>query len=401
MENSEIITIKAEPKKLHYLEGIRALMAFNVILCHFICAYYPMMYIYDESLYGKTSLSIFSTTPLSALVNGSIAVCFFFVLTGFLVGMSVFSKPTKIALIEKKSINRYIRLLPVIALTTLFTFITMKLGLQRHLNITDPQADLEFLSEYCNFNPTLPNLIKNMFYSPFLSKSDYIGPFWTIRYEFWGYIICLLVASILKDSKWRRVWYIGISFVFCRTIGWDYVVFMFGLFVADIKYNSNPTILNTHYEKILKNKVFRFFVLVLGIFLACLPMVYRSIYSVFYYIPVHSRAIRGMGLALLLYLSLDSRVTQKILGCKPLVYLGSLSFETYAIHWPLMLTVEASLFLMFRKTRSYHFSAIMSLIITVVVIYIASILLSMLIKYSKIYIHKLIDKLKNKEKQEK
>jgi len=79
--------------KLAYLEGIRGLMAFNVVLCHFICIYYPQMYFPDFEGVSKGFLCYFSTTPLSILINGNIAVQYFFVLTGFLVGKTFLQGP--------------------------------------------------------------------------------------------------------------------------------------------------------------------------------------------------------------------------------------------------------------------------------------------------------------------
>ncbi len=79
-----------EQDRLEYLDGIRSLMAINVVLCHFVEVYYPQMYYqaYAESMGGV--LSWFASTPLSVLVNGNVAVQYFFVLTGFLVARSVF-----------------------------------------------------------------------------------------------------------------------------------------------------------------------------------------------------------------------------------------------------------------------------------------------------------------------
>ena len=37
-------------RKLTHLEGMRALMALNVLLCHFACVYYPQMYFTGEHL---------------------------------------------------------------------------------------------------------------------------------------------------------------------------------------------------------------------------------------------------------------------------------------------------------------------------------------------------------------
>lgn len=34
-----------EQDRLEYLDGIRSLMAINVVLCHFVEVYYPQMYI--------------------------------------------------------------------------------------------------------------------------------------------------------------------------------------------------------------------------------------------------------------------------------------------------------------------------------------------------------------------
>ena len=73
-------------KNLLFLDGMRALMAINVILCHFVCVYFPEMYFPEK----VGTLNLFATTPLNVLVNGNVAVVFFFALTGFLVGRSVF-----------------------------------------------------------------------------------------------------------------------------------------------------------------------------------------------------------------------------------------------------------------------------------------------------------------------
>ena len=164
--------------KLYYLEGMRGLMAFNVLLCHFVCVYFPQMYFQDFAIESTSFLSAFATTPLTVLVNGNIAVMYFMALTGFLVGMSVFTKKTcGIGSVIKKSISRYTRLLPIIFITTLVTYIMMKFNLMRHLLITDDLVNTSFLSEYCNFSPNIKSLLLNIFIKPFLQGSDFVGLF--------------------------------------------------------------------------------------------------------------------------------------------------------------------------------------------------------------------------------
>lgn len=376
--------------KLSYLEGMRALMVLNVILCHFVCVYYPEMYF---TAY-KGPLSCFATTPLSALVNGNIAVVFFFVLTGFLVGRSTFLKEVDIKLIRTKSVNRYLRLLPVVVIVTAFTFVTMKLGLQYHLAITNENVNMNFLYTYCNFEASLGSLISNSLFWPFVDYSAYVGPFWTISYELWGYIIVLLTAYVLKDSRYRRIIYFIIMVVMVVCLDAYYSIFVLGLFVADLAFNKNPTICDKFYKKIITNKVFLAISFCASVYFACCPMYEDSVlYSFWYKLPILNHILlRGFGMALFVWVSANSTLIQKILSVKPLVRLGEVSFETYALHWPLMLSCEAGLFLLFSKSLSYNIAVILSFVITLIIIYVTSILLHMGIKR----INKIIDMFQRK-----
>lgn len=370
-------------KKLFHLEGMRALMALNVILCHFVCVYYPEMYFVGEEFTGP--LSFFATTPFSALVNGNIAVVFFFALTGFLVGRSVFLKNDGIKALPGKVVNRYLRLLPTVAIATLLTFLTMKLGLQNHLKITNENVHTSFLSSYCNFDATAVNLLGNIFFEPFIRTSTYVGPFWTIKYEFWGYIFVFAMASLLKKSKWRRLLYVMIAAALTAVSKDSYFcVFAFGLFVADIEFNEIPTLCGKLYRRLLTRKAFVVACFFAAAYFACCPM-YRTarLYSFWYKIPMLTPTLfRGMGMALFIWVSLKSRCIQKVLSCKPLVFLGEMSFETYAIHWPLMLTCEAGLFLVLEKHLQYNAAALLAFAITLIAIYICSYAFRLITKQS-------------------
>ena len=107
--------MNAKKRKTHlpYLEGLRGVMAVNVILSHFVIVYYPEMY-FPEYAQDGGLLTLFAKTPLSIFVNGNIAVQFFFVLTGFLVCRSVIlNDAERPSLIVEKFINRYFRLVVV------------------------------------------------------------------------------------------------------------------------------------------------------------------------------------------------------------------------------------------------------------------------------------------------
>lgn len=393
MNNSNRTVSKEPINKLYYLDGMRGLMAINVILCHFVCVYFPQMYFQSSAQESSDFLSLFATTPLSATVNGNIAVMYFMALTGFLVGMSTFTKKASgIGWFVKKSISRYTRLLPIVFIATLITYFTMVFNFQKHLLITDSLVNISFLKDYCNFNPNIKSLLINIFIKPFLQRSDYVGPFWTIKYEFLGYILTLLLAMMLKNNKYRRFLYVATSILIMvlSAIGFPlvdmhYVVFIMGLFVADLKFNQEQTILSKYYSSFLNSKRCLTICYVVGIYFACCTMFRTPLYSWWFSIPVINKSLlRGLGVAILIFAFTQTEVVKNLLSWKPLLILGDCSFETYAIHWPLMLSLEAYLFIVFRENLSYNVSTLLSFVITLLVIYLVSFLIHFLVeKYNK------------------
>lgn len=378
--------------KLQYLDGMRGLMAINVILCHFVCVYFPQMYFEATAKESLGVLSLFATTPLTAAVNGNIAVMYFMALTGFLVGMRTFTKRSRgIRAFVKKSISRYTRLLPVVLLATLATYMMMVCNLQKHLSITDSAVNMSFLQEYCNFTPNIKSLLNNIFVKPFWNGSDYIGPFWTIKYEFLGYILTLFLAMTLKDNKYRRILYVGAAMLIMGLtvmnvplVDMLYVVLIMGLFVADLVFNPAQTILSKYYDKLLKTKTCLIGCYITGIYFSCCTMFSTPLYSWWFAIPLVSKTLlRGLGMAILIFAFTQTKWVQKVLSWKPFLVLGACSFETYAMHWPLMLSLEAFLFITLRKSLPYNAAALLSLLLTLPVIYLVSYFMHILVSKSQ------------------
>ncbi len=123
-----------------------------------------------------------------------------------------------------------------------------------------------------------------------------------------------------------------------------------------------------------------------GIYFSCCTMFDTPLYSWWYAIPVvHKSLLRGLGMAILIFAFTNTPAIQRILSWKPLLKLGEASFEIYALHWPLMLSMEAALFMAFRKTMPYQASAVLALVVTLPVIFAASFLVHYLIgRYNKL-----------------
>ncbi len=359
--------------KLKFLDGIRGLMALLVVVNHFVVIYYPQMYFPQsaETIGGK--LALFATTPLSVFVNGNVAVQYFFVLTGFLVSRSFFSgsSPQRREILAK-SCNRYLRLMPVVFMATFCTWLCMKLGLHHHLQILDIVGNPAHVETYCNFSPTLSRFLLNAFYEPFvIGGSDYVRPFWTIRYELWGYILCMLACYFLQDSRLRRLGYIAVALLLWIQIDVNFVGMLMGVFVADLCYctDRDTTVFSRFYAPVLYNRAVIGVLFVLVAYLMACPMYFTGWYAFFGAIPkLVPEIVRAAGAAILVFCLVQTPKAAKLLESKWMLWLGEISFTVFAFHWLVMLTLQAWLFDGLYDRLGYDAAAVTSFVLVLPVI---------------------------------
>ena len=85
-------TEKTSGKKMIYLDGIRGLAAFIVVISHYIQVFYP------AALNGNQQQAHFKWdiwyghSPINLFYNGQLAVCLFFVLSGYVLSVKMFEK---------------------------------------------------------------------------------------------------------------------------------------------------------------------------------------------------------------------------------------------------------------------------------------------------------------------
>ena len=353
-----------------FLDGIRGIMSINVVICHFIVVYYPAMY-FEEFASTYPLQSIVATTPLSVFVNGNIAVQYFFVLAGFLTAYTLFhSAPYDLKGIIRRIIKRYFRFLPIVACAIIFTFLLMKNNLLFHLDIAEITKNPSFIQNYCYFTPTINGMLTDIFINTFIKGSNYVGPFWTIHYEFWGQAICLVICTLLRKNKTRRIFYPLLAVVVTVFIDYNFLPFFIGVFVADLICfpEKDATVLSKHYFCILGHKSFISIISVIGVYFACVPMYFVGIYSFWGKIPLlFPTLLRSIGTGILLFVLFKTPNLQKFFEHKAFQFLGKLSFPIYAFHWTLMLSLQSWLFKILSSNQAYDVSALFSFGITCIV----------------------------------
>lgn len=274
----------------------------------------------------------------------------------------------------------------MVILATLFTYFTMKFGLQMHLKIADKTLCPEFYKGYCNFIPTIKDVVINCLFKPFVLSSDYVGPFWTIKYELFGYFLVLFTYYMLRGSRYRRVCvlilcllaYLNVKVTIYGSVSINfdeyYLEFFLGALVADVFYDRNEDsgLLPSFYNKFIYNKKFICLLAAVGTYFVCCPIYFATIYSWMIKLRISSATVRGLGWAMIIYFLLNTPTFQKIFEHPVLQKLWKLSFAIYAFHWPIMLVVQAWLFSVFYSYFSYNVAAILSFSLTLPVIYLIS-----------------------------
>lgn len=367
-------------KHIKWLDSLRGLFAVNVILCHFVCVYYPQMV---KTAWGGTpALSVFSDTPLNALINGNIAVQFFFMLSGFLAALSIFTGKDSQS-IAFRAFKRYFRLLPMIAGSTILAYILMKASLMFHLEISGNGANDTWLAGFNNFIPTIKNLLYNIFIRPFIFNSEYVGPLWYIKYDFWGYLLSLCICIIVKGYRWRRIAYILILII----IWWNelssiYSAFILGILLADLYYYTSPqtTYLSKYYTTFINSRCFAIICVIFGSYIAMIPLSESPFYNflpfidsgIWHFNELGNCFYRALGVTITVWGIINLKPLQHLLEHKVLLWMGKVSFATYAFHWPIMLSLEAYVFLTFNDWFDYNTSALCAFALTIPVIYIVS-----------------------------
>lgn len=356
--------------RIKALDGMRGLMAVNVVLCHFVCVFYPHLYQTTWAIQYGGSTAI-SSGPLNVLINGDVAVRYFFVLSGFLSAMSVLKKE-KFNLAQSM-LNRYLRFLPIVFVATLFTVVLMATNTLFHESVSLIANNPDFLADYYTFDLNIGVVINNLFVKTFTRGNDFVRPFWTLKYEFWGSLIVMATTYLFLHKKWRRIGYVGMAVLVCYILDGNYFGFFAGALLADLFYNANEsTYISGCYSRIINHKVVLSICFLVGTILACVPMEFGQFYSFMNYFPIGSALYRTVGISLIMWCILNTQKIQRILENRVLLFVGKLSFSIYAFHWPILCSVQMGLFLLFYEVIGYDFSAIASFVLASVVIFCVS-----------------------------
>jgi peptidoglycan/LPS O-acetylase OafA/YrhL len=168
-------------KRLQELDGLRGIAALSVVFFHYTTHY--------ENLFGH------KTNPVAMAPYGYLGVQLFFIISGFVILMSVARAPA----ISDFAVSRFFRLYPAYWVSVILTFSVLKVAdLWPHSRVGIPDA--------------LLNL--TMFHG-FFSRPHVDGVYWTLRIELTFYVIVALIMLFgqLKNIERMSMGMLALTFV--------------------------------------------------------------------------------------------------------------------------------------------------------------------------------------------
>ena len=347
--DASAVTARTE-SKLVQLEALRGLAAFVVVAWHFFWAFDParigIVDGFDKSAGMLGSVSF-------ASIDGPAAVTLFFVLSGFVLPLGFF-RSGRTELVVRAAAKRWLRLLGLVLLAVLVSYLLFRFGLYRHREAAQ-LSQSAWLGTFGGthppqgFTPSLSGALLEGSLFAFLREPDMYNPMlWTMHHEFLGSFVTFFLAILIWRARVAAaIWFLAAAAVIVHfTDPWLFA------FVTGTGLAWFMSRFDVHLPPVVALAC-----IAAGVFLFGY-LEPRGAYAGFAALrdpsPVRFDRIAihtASGLLIILGLLGSSRLGGS-LDSPPFRLLGRLSFPVYLFHFPLLCSVACGLFIPLRPTMS-------------------------------------------------
>lgn len=315
------------------LDGLRGLAAFNVVLFHFACAFYP----HAVSEYDPVPWAI-ADTPLAIVYNGGFAVAVFFVLSGFVIATA--AAQSRRPVLETLAL-RYLRLALPVTASVVVAWLLLQ-AFPGTVAILKPLIGSRWLDYvYDGDLPGLPQALGHGLAGVFVSgNSFYNNVLWTMKIELIG-SWAIYVIYALATGRARLVLLAALLLAGLALLRPEYSAFAIGALMREAHAGSRLP------------RRFAWAALVFGLVVGATMQGYGQRIMPFADADVFGGVLRPgephkvwhvLAAAALIYAVLNLPVVARQLARRLPVFLGRISFGLYLVHVPILLTVMAGLY---------------------------------------------------------
>lgn len=320
---------KSGPTRLASLDGLRGTAALIVVFTH-LASTFPAFYAphapFNSLLFWTTPLSVLKYTPLRIFVAGRAAVLVFFVLSGFVLSVSLRRKQSYRAYLAKRAW----RLLPPFAFSVLFAAILYA--------VVDPhpvgRASAWFNGMNWTTPPSLEYILSNLAMTGVPEWPALNTPTWSLVHETRISIVFPLIVLLAHKRPWWAV--VGSLVAGVPMLAFpsgDPWIYTLQLSIGYVPFFAIGAALAFHADEL--TAALRFMP----------PRVTAPLWSaalVLLMAPMNRNIdslLPGLGAALLIPLCLSSNRVSSALESAAPIWLGRVSFSLYLVHMPILLSV--------------------------------------------------------------
>lgn len=355
--------------RLDYYDGFRGIAAMFVVLCHLSMVFFQQFFYIEQA--STTLQKIWIKSPLNIINNGDFSVQYFFVLSGFMITRKIYLTCKRGQYKMSSPFATYKKLLMITVPSILFSFFLMKMGGMKHIELSKLSGIFPAAYEYNNFKPNFFEALFESVILVFFKSSKYVGPLWSIKIEFIGSILISAFAfydNTINETGKKKYYYLIGSAVFLP-LHYYISSFFLGAFVFDVIYNMEVehTVIDRVIRKAMSNKYVNVVVWIVGLYLACINTSCTGMWSVFTVLQNVNPVVRAVGIAICIMQLYRSKKIQKLLSGRVIMKLGKLSPYIYAIHWPIILSLGAYVYIAIYLKTDYAnvIAAVVSIGVTI------------------------------------
>ncbi len=336
--------------KLVQLEALRGVAAFIVVAWHFLWAFDParigIVDGFDPSAALLGSVSF-------ASIDGPAAVTLFFVLSGFVLPLGFF-RSGRTELVVRATAKRWLRLVCLVMLAVLLSWILFRCGLYRHREAAQ-LSQSAWLGTFGGshpghgFQPSLPGALLEGSLFAFLREPDMYDPvLWTMHHEFLGSFVTFFLALLLRRTRpAAALWLLTTAAIVVHFTDPYLIAFVAGTGVAWLMSRSGLHLSPLAALGCIAAGIFLFGYLEPRGTYAVFSAVRDAGPARFDRIAIHTAS----GVLIIVGLLGNDRLGSS-LTIAPFRLLGRLSFPVYLFHFPLLCSLACGVFVLLRPAVS-------------------------------------------------
>lgn len=333
MESKTFNTSGLRPENMAQMDGVRGLMAVMIYSCHFFAVFTDVL-----PSYGYFH-------PFAWLVNSKLGLCYFFLLSGFVITYSQ-QKKQKRTNIFKYICKRFIRLLPPIFFSIIMMWLVM-----RYVGFLFGDIDSAWLNTlpYTNYSTSnMTNPFRDIFLNSYFGGTVYYNcNLWAIRFEFIVPVFIVLISPYLWN-KYVRLAIFSVILLLGLFIEKNWFYFdcmLIGMLLCFLLCNTNICKKTNLILKIICATIF----IMISFFPYALS---RSL--------INNRLINLLATLILVVWIIRShnKIKSQILNSWLIKLCGAISYEIYVFHLFFILTVGVFIFNMLNIFMSYNLSVV-------------------------------------------